>query len=216
MRKPYFKNPYELIISLCKANVKYGKYDIKNKILRLPDSEELWNDNEYWCRQTILKPYEVWKYKAGTCFDLSLLLWYQINKMEYTRPYVWFIESFEGNQHAAVYAKTRYGWIWVEYSWYIYRGIHGPYSSKKELFDNIMLYIKLDEYYKDKIRVTNTNVNFLPLLKLDIITINDFMNCCYENANYYELDTQPSESLEDNKTGQQSYYRIYFPNFNKK
>lgn len=214
MRKPYFKNPYELMISLCKANILYGKYDIEKKLVLLPDSES-WNDEEYWNRQTILKPFQVWKYKAGTCFDLSLLLWYQLNKINKVRPYVWFIEGYEGNQHAGVYAKTVNGWIWIEYSWFIHRGIHGPYSNKDQLFFDMFTIVNNTSDYKDKLRVFNSNVNFLPLLKLDTIKCKDFMDCCYENANYYELTQQP-KAFENNKTGQQSYYKIDFPNFNKK
>ena len=74
-------NMLDVLVNMTNANIEYGYYDKINNKRILPNMEEF-NNKEYLntnCR--VLRAYQVWKYKIGTCWDTSMLLWYQFNKI---------------------------------------------------------------------------------------------------------------------------------------
>ena len=200
--------PYDLLRKLIDANIEYGWWDKVNTKVITPDMKE-WKEEGYFDSHcNILRAYQVWKYKVGTCWDTSLLLWYSINKFKNTEPFVFFIKSFTNHTHTGCYYRDSTGWYWVEYSWYFYRGIHGPFKEKTEIFEHLNNMLSNSSYYHN-IKVFNSNVNFLPIYKSENITSEEFLKCCYENASFYDSDKDQAGTLiKDNESGKLTYFSI--------
>lgn len=208
--KNLMQTPYDLLRKLTDYDIVYGWWDKVNQRRITPDMEEykLLDEEEYFNKHiSVLLPYQVWKYKTGVCWDTALLLWYSISKMKKIEAYVYYLEGFDESSHSACYYNDSTGWYWIEYSWYINRGIHGPFKDKKELFSHLNNVLSFSSYFHN-IKVFNSNVNFLPIYKSDEISVQNFLDCCYKNASFYTLDDQDSDLVKDNEQGQLTPYSI--------
>lgn len=168
--------PYDLLNRLSENKIDYGFYDYKHDKSVKPNDPE-WQTAESFeelCR--VLKPSEVWEKQIGTCWDLTLLEFDELTKMRY-RPEVVYVETILPNKepqtHTFVYfeePKAR-GWYWFEYAWYMYCGLHGPFTSKNSLFNIIKQRITKDLGYKLVLWKEVKSSVFQKLLSIDPITV---------------------------------------------
>lgn len=124
------------------------------------------------------------------------------------KPYVFYIESFDGDSHTGVYVEDKDNlFYYIEYSWYVYRGIHGPYKTKEELYKGLSYYIYDSNFYK-RIKRFSSNVDFTSIYNYDNITFDDFDRLCKLNSSLYTIDDQGTELIKDNSNGRLEYYSI--------
>lgn len=161
--------------------VEYSSWDYK-KHKRLTFRDKEFNDEIYTYNNCcILKPWDVIKYKCGTCWDTSMCLKYYLEENGYEAQMCW-IEHIDhkNNDNNATHAFTIYKdrvtelWSWMEYSWFKYKGIHKGLLGKDELIDKIKNLWKKGISNK-KITFFNPDVHIENLLKLPIITQKEFI-----------------------------------------
>jgi hypothetical protein len=164
-----------ILSKLKSRKIQYGWYDIVHNKKIYPNSKE-WNTPGYfnsYCK--VLKPDEFWKYKIGSCWDISLWEYTELIKF-YNCNYIYLENTNIRVSHAAVCYSEYNKWYWFEFSWLKYEGIHGPFKNFKMALDIIKEKFK-KEY--NNITFFNPNVDVKKILSADIITDDHFLNCCY-------------------------------------
>ena len=165
--------------------VEYGFWDFtKNKAIswysKIWKEEEKTNNWVYTDTHCcVSKPEDLIKRKVGTCWDTSLYIKYMLDKNGYTSQMLWLEycipKEDENRTHTTVIYKDKSNlWCWMEYSWYSHRGIYKGLLNKDKLIKKIKDMwitdgkIKKTTYFNEDVPITN-------LLKLNIITFNDFL-----------------------------------------
>lgn len=167
-----FDDPYKLLSKM--SDIHYGFWDDRYNRKFEKDS----NDETYTIfnkKIRLLFPDEIEKYRFGSCADLAL---YQIAALRDFCPKMFYVdENFsrkgiaEKKFHLHVGTYFRYTdnfWYWFEYAWNGQKGIHGPYSVQKDLFEDVKKKFRNDEsedtvFFKD-------NLDFVRLLNYEKMT----------------------------------------------
>lgn len=178
-------NAYDLLEKMASVPLVYGMWDkTKNKTLTGDEMDKLDNKegSDYIDQNCIiLKPEEVWRHKSCTCWDASLLEYDELKRMGYSYLSANYYEVADkknevfANHSFIIYQeKKSKGFYWFEYTWYRQCGLHGPYMKEEEIINEISRLAI--EAPGDTISYWSRNFDIASLLKLDTITVPDFLN----------------------------------------
>lgn len=141
---------------------------------------------------------EVYKELKGDCHDQSEFEHKMMTKMKiphgryflitYSDDSIPWYEQNCGPTHTALWYQTNKGYYWFENAWYDKRGIHGPYTNKRQVKDAILSEYK--KYYRNskfkyahicKLASVKPGMSLgdyvmahVPMIKEDTIYSNDF------------------------------------------
>jgi len=139
-----FFSTYQHLIYL--DSIKYGLWDCVENAPIFFDDPKFHNLKIQDSCIKVLSPKEVMKYKIGTCYETALLNYFTLK--EYN-PKVFYIDvNYERagedvfRTHLGTYIEFDSYYWWIESSWYIYRGLHGPYKEPDEIFDTLVALYK--------------------------------------------------------------------------
>ena len=161
--------------------VEYSMWDYKkHKKLTWRDKE--FEDDIYtYYNCCILKPWDVIKYRCGTCWDTAVCLKYYLEENGYQAQMCWMDNVNKiNNEYTATHTFVIYKdkvteiWSWMEYSWWQHRGIHKGLLGKDKLIRRVQDIWKKDTHDK-RITFFNPDVPIENLLKLKVITQKDFI-----------------------------------------
>lgn len=165
--------------------LKYGWYDYKHDKIITPDDKEFGVMNYFENNCYVLKPEDVWKRKIGTCWEFTLLEYTELKK-SYSEVYPVYFNLVKDKQmitHTFVVYKDELGvFRWFEYAWERFAGVNGPYSDYADASSTAL------ECAKIRYNATDRHIRLLskfkvePLLKLDVITAEEFIYNA-ENSN---------------------------------
>ena len=190
-------NPYELLNLIPTKNVRYGVYD-ELKYKAIYDDDTNYDKKYLFENGVVIHPKKLLRYKVGTCWDTSLFFWYYLNRMKGIKAYALYVESFNERSHMlSYYVDENKRWYWIEYSWWYYRGIHGPFSEKKYLFNHIENMFNNTDY-KNYIHIANYDVDLGKLLSASYgnnIPMKVFWNCCTSGAQYFNDDEKSQREV---------------------
>ena len=105
--------------------------------------------------------------------------------------------NYSSPQTKNIYVDENKRWYWIEYSWWYYRGIHGPFSEKKYLFNHIENMFNNTDY-KNYIHIANYDVDLGKLLSASYgnnIPMKVFWNCCTSGAQYFNDDEKSQREV---------------------
>lgn len=135
-------------------SIKYGWFSAKTKKIITPNDSEFDEPYFFYNNCRVLQPDEVWKYKIGTCWDQSLLIYNELIKLKYPCSLVFLQLEKDFDSHAVTFYKENNKIFRFEHSWEEYRGISGPYASIElgisELKKQILKNKKLQKIFINK------------------------------------------------------------------
>ena len=168
-------NPYQLLKKMANKPIMYGWYDYVNKKIITPNDKEFDIEGYFDKNCRVLKPLEVWRTGVETCWGTTLLEWFELKRMG-LNPRAFYIEGNDAT-HSAVYYEDEGKIFWFEYSWNVYRGIHGPYNNVDRFFEILLQqHIANQKTYKT-VKFLNKSFNVEALVNLNTdIKSNDFIN----------------------------------------
>lgn len=178
---------YDLLTKMGSIPLQYGMYDkTKGKVLTGNDLAKINGTAEVADRCIVMHPAEVWKNKAGTCWDCTLLEYDELKRMGYKDITGVYYEVFSPKtnkvrtSHSFIIYKEKNssGYYWFEYSWFNHRGLHGPYSSKEDIYP-VVEKATLSDCPGDTISYWNKNLDIPIILEMDEISIMGFMAIAY-------------------------------------
>lgn len=175
----YLQNHNEIRDLLKKMDViKYGFMTKDGKKITDEDGDIFADDGKFFyanCR--VLQPEEVWKYKVGTCWDQSLLVYDFFKKRNINCRFVYIHLMDPGNSHTCVFFEDNGEWFRFEHSWKSYKGILGPYKTLDEGVKELVKHHK-KQYPTAKGLFVNKNVNADRMLGDYNLTPRKFMKIC--------------------------------------
>ena len=174
MKFEKFKDPFDLLRNM--HRIKYAAWD-NTKEEPIFSDDPRFSDPVYMNENMrVLFPYETWRKGIGTCWECALLQYVALRGYTSKTFYIdinWGKQDSSFHTHLGTTFELDNSFWWFEYSWYGYRGIHGPYHDIDTIYHTIKgLYRKS---YKDGKIFLNPEVDVDSLLSLSIITSYDIM-----------------------------------------
>lgn len=146
------KSPEELIKLM--GVIEYGWMDKQfNKYYTFDE----WFDKVYFH-----PPVNTIKYKIGTCYEQTLFEHYIFSKYFSYEIKMIHVQQFFVSNHSFLMFKKDDKWYHFEHSFFIYRGIHGPFNNLNELIKPLkramIIQSKKENTYKNKgFKITEMN-----------------------------------------------------------
>lgn len=173
-----FKDPIDLLLRL--ESIRYAGWDDLTET-PIHNDDPRWDDTEYIMKNLrVLHPSEVWEKKIGTCWECSLAAIGTYFGDDGYRAKMYYVDAnypgslfkeFHTHLGVTVYWGKRFWWL--EHSWYIYKGLHGPYNTREDVYEKIKDLYRF--HFGDNI-FFNPDVDYVRLLALDKIRCADVVN----------------------------------------
>ena len=174
----YFSVVHQLMTLLKKMDViEYG-FMTKDGKKFTKDSGNIFEDENFFldnCR--VLQPKEVWKYKVGTCWDQSLLVYDFLKEKNVNQRFVYIELIKPGNSHTCIFFEDKGEWLRFEHSWESYKGILGPYVTLDKGIKELTKHHQ-KQYPKGSGVFVNNNVKADKMLADYNLTPKKFMKIC--------------------------------------
>lgn len=128
----------------------------------------------------LMTPQEVMDKKAGSCHDQVMFEKTMFSKMHIPHGELFFMEYNEGESvggrtHTLLWYKDNKGkYYWFENSWGGHEGIHGPYSSIKDLKKDVIDRMLAESPYTKVYSTTVTGVR-------SGMSLNEYVQACQES-----------------------------------
>ena len=114
--------------------IRYGYLHKSGKKI-LADVNGDFDDEEWFDGYILMTPKQVLENKLGVCWDDVELERYYCEKHNIPHSTYFYINGKHGSTHTILVFKTEDNkFYWFEHSWYNQRGIHGPFTSIKDIF----------------------------------------------------------------------------------
>lgn len=181
--------PFDIFSLL--QGIQYGFYDTLTNTIITPDNPLFSQENYFSKYMRCMSSQEILQYKAGICWDVSLLSFDYLQQYSLPKKYISHLSLFYTEMtdtknknmqtHSAVYYTDMRNkqWYWFEYSWYEYSGINGPFISKTDMLNTIQKLLcqqtnKKITYFRDNVNA-NTIIHRIHTSTVDAAT---FMDLC--------------------------------------
>lgn len=127
--------------------IEYGWMDKKFK--------KYYNFDEWYNKVYFHNPKETFKHKIGTCYEQTIFEYHVFsNQFKEYELKMFHIQQFYVSNHSFLMFKKNDKWYHFEHSFYIYRGIHGPFNNINEAMVPIKKFMiktsKQNKTYKNK------------------------------------------------------------------
>ena len=175
----------------------YGYPDKSGKNIARTDPDKFDDDNWFYNYWKLLSPSQLKKYRCGICYDF---VEYERELLEKAglHPQSFYLgylpeAKVDGPTHTFILVEDNKKWVWLEYSWREYEGVHICNSFEDALSDVVVRFIKNDAsklqkifckpYPKPKYGISMKEFQKFVMdadMPTDTSTVQELCNCLYE------------------------------------